>query len=393
MNHLFTQAVAEAQAKIEGGAPAVDWPSLANQAMLVMSTKINARGASRRVDVYGGVATDLRIYTCPDDINVPAEFYPDNNAGQGYKYKPPKVFYRTDEAGYFTIDHMEGGKYLVARPWDGQAITLVDTTATGWGGVVPVRTARTFMTGNSALKFSLPAGDSVISRVLETVDLTEYSEGVLTIPIWINDMNGIDFSTLTFKLTTSLGSFDLSPSMGGLNTQYFNGWNILRFDMSQKEATGTPDITQIMGVTIEVTAREAVDIVTDKIQLHKTQSASFRYYSYNIFQDDQGVFKASPIGNNDVVVLEEDEYRIWFYELVTLAAQEATRNGGEGKEDFSDMLNSLYEQYNAKAPSMQEPISYNVGPGIRRESDIYGYPRFDNDTNNADYQSGQLNIQ
>lgn len=371
----FGQAKSEIQNKFEGGVSFnINWYDLAGQARREMMKKINPRGAKRRVPVYGGISADLPVYSCPDDVNVPAEFYPDAQtfSGRGYKYRAAKAFYQSLEQGdrVFTIDHINGQPFILARSDNGTNATIVSAIdSSAFTGTVSLTTTqRTFLSGTGAVfgTFDDTNYEAVYSYT-DAQDYSAYALGVVVVPFYIADASKVDYIEL--RLRTSAGNYySVKTTIAGINNYYFDNWCLARLDMSKKTIEGAPDLANVNSIVVHVKMKtgESQEVTLDDIKLYATQSATFEYYSSKIFKGADGTFKAKPDNESDTIVLEEEEYDIWFYEMCNLVVQDATYDSIDSKESdrFARKLKESYDAYHMRFPSMEEPISYNISSDV-----------------------------
>lgn len=377
----FSQAVSEIKNKFEGGVSfSVNWNDLAAQARREMMKKINPRSAKRRVPVYGGVSIELPAYTCPDDVSVPAEFYPNDNSfsGRGYKYRAPKPFYQSIETGdnVFTIDYLNGKPLLLARSDRGQSTTVIDAIdPADFTGVSLTATARNYLSGTGAVYGTFTDSIYEITHNYTTAqDFSTYALGVMVVPFYTEDVSKVEYVSVQLQTDPS-NYYEVESTVAGINDNYFDHWNLARLDMAKKTNTGSPDLSNINTVVIAVKMNtgESQEVTIDMVQLHLSQSASFEYYSTKIFQGTDGTFKLKPDADTDIILLQEEEYDIWFYEMCNLIVQDATYDGIDSKESvrFEQKLATSYELYNMRFPSMEEPMTYNISSEVDLESYDY----------------------
>lgn len=372
----FGQAKSEMQNKFEGGVSFnVNWYDLAGQARRQMMKEINPRSAKRRVPVFGGISTELPIYTCPDDVSAPASFYPTTEmfSGRGMKHAAPKAFYENPDSNKFTIDYINGVPFIVARAQHGMSTTIVDMVdPADFSGVSLTATSKNFISGSGALYGTFTdAAYGVTYAYGESQTFDEYAQGVVVVPFDVDDVTKVEYVAVRLRSDSS-NYFELKSTIAGLATEYFDKWSLARLDMEKRISTGAPDLANINSIVIQVKMNtgESQTVTLDKVQIHQTQAAFFEYYSTKIFKGADGNFKLKPNDDTDIVLLQEEEYDIWFYEMCNLLVQDATYDGIDSKESlrFDDRLAKAYEKYHMRFPSMEEPMTYNISSEIDLES-------------------------
>jgi hypothetical protein len=369
----FGQAVSEIQNKFEGGVSFnVDWYNLGGQAARMMNKKINSRSNKRRVPIYGGVSADLPLYTCPDDVSVPAALYPNSQIFSGrapLKYRAPSFFYKQPETDRFTIDYINGLPFIVANISQGQSQKLFDVSdVTQFSGVALTPSRRNFIYSSMGASGTFDDTNFSIGFTPDVaLDLSLFKDGVIAFPLLCEDKSKIDY--VAVQLLTSGGNYyEVKTTASMLESWYQNNWNIARIDLLNKTTTGAPNIANITAIKAEVKmlTGESQTVFLDSLTIFDSVGASFEYYSTKIFQDAEGNFLAKPTVDEDLVVLMDEEYDIWFYEFCMLLVQDATYDSLDSKESnrFAMSLKDAYDLYNQRFPSMEEPITYSVSAEI-----------------------------
>lgn len=368
----FGQAKSEIQAKFEGGVSFnINWYDLAAQARRQMMKQINPRSSKRRVPVIGGLSTELPIYSCPDDVSVPAEFYPDTESfgGRGYKYRAPKAFYQNPDSRSFTIDYINGLPFVVAQPDRGVSATIISAIdPADFSGLPLTATPRSYLSGTGGVYGTFDDTTyEVIYSYADIQDYSAYGHGVAVVPFYVEDITKVEYVAL--RLRTSAGNyFEVKSTVAGINNYYFDNWNLARLDMTKKTSEGTPDLSSVTSIVVHVKMNtgESQEVILDDVKLHTTQSATLEYYSNKIFKGADGTFKAKPTSDSDIIVLQDEEFDIWFYEMCALIVQDATYDSIDSKESvrFDQKLAIAYDEYNKRFPSMEEPMTYNISSEI-----------------------------
>lgn len=373
----FGQAITDVKAKFEGGVSfSIDWNTLSVEAARSLRKKVTPATIKRRVPIYGGMAVDLPVYTSPTDIHTPADLYPTTASfkGRNYTYQAAQSFFAEPKENAYTFDFINGIPFIFANVGTGKAITMLSVTDPDAlkGDVTMRSTPRNYIFGSNGIYGTFTDVLTNITWDFETVlDLTDYSRGVVLIPFETVDASKI--AEIAFSLVTSEGNyFRVSSLDDALGNQYTTGWNLARLDLSTKEQTGSPNISSIASEKLEIIMDdgESQEVTIDNITLHQTEAAMFEYYSTLNFRGTDGVWKAKPDDDDDVILFTDEAYDIWFYELCGLVVQDATYDGVDSKESvrFENKLKESLEEYRRKFPSMQKPATYNVNSGVSHPS-------------------------
>lgn len=369
----FEQSIADIKGKFEGGVSFnVDWSSLAKEGARALRKKISPATIKRRVPVYGGMAIDLPVYTSPTDVHTPADLYPASAifGDRDYTYQAAAAYFRGKEDNAFTIDFINGIPFIYADlPSVGLVTTLLNVNDDTVSGVQMYETLRSFINQTNGLEGTFTDADYHIEWDLdETQDYSDYQRGVALIPFEaLTDVTKIEEIKL-YLYTDASNYFTVTTTADVLGNQFTSGWNAARLDLSNRAKTGTPLISSIasIGLDVKMTTGESQKIVLDNITLHKTEAAFFEYYSNKNFRNASGEWIEAPEDDADEVLFVDEAYDVWQYEVCMLVVQNASYDGVDSKEStrLEGKLIDSYKDYLLKFPSMQKVQTYSFGSDI-----------------------------
>lgn len=381
MSMTFSQAKTEVKNSFEGGASFdLNWEDIFHQAAKILNSNINPRSSKRRVQLYGGLQADLPVMTCPSDVSKPAALYTGQHSfgGRTYRYQAPAAFFESSEVDRFTIDYINAQPFIFIRAQGGSALTLQSfSDPDDFGGDVDLAASqRTFLFDSNALYGTFT--DSLYNVTWsfdDTLDLSEYGRGVALVPFEVADKAKI--AAVRLKLLTDASNFfTLTSTADSIGDSFVNGWNLARFDLINKVATGTPIMSTMNSAILEIqmVTGESQTVTVDRITLHKTATAHFEYYTRKIFASAAGALKTKPDEEDDIINLEDEELDIFLYEVRRIVVQDATYDGIDSKESqrFDAELKRKYDLYYAEHPSSQMPMTYNISSNIGKEFDVNG---------------------
>jgi len=379
MSMSFSQAKVEIQNSFEGGVSFdLNWADIFHQASKILSQNINPRNAKRRVALYGGISADLPVLTCPRDIAKPAGLYTGRQTlnNRAFRFQAPFAFYESTEVDRFTIDYINGIPFILVRGQGGLTFTLSDfTDPTIYSGVTLTATTRRYIYGAGALSGTF--NDSLFN-VTWSIDsslqnMSAFNNGIALVPFHVADVSKV--SAVRLRLSTDVSNyFTLTSTADSIGDTFINGWNLARFDMLNKVATGSPVMNSIASaeVEVEMMTGESQLVTIDAVSLHQAEDAWFEYYSTKLFKAQDGTLKEKPSEETDIVDLDDQELDIFLYEVRRLVVQDATYDGIDSKQSsrFDAELLRKYEQYNMDNPSSQMPMTYNISADISKEFDV-----------------------
>jgi hypothetical protein len=232
MSIPISQEISDIKGEFEGGVSlSVDFYAILRRAQNNVLDNVNPETLKRRVAIYGGIIGGIQIYYCPADLKVPCDIY-ENNGRFGnsqvssgvFHYVPSKEFYSKQEYDKYTIEYINGVRFLVIR----HSKTEQSTTIEEMEAVAGITSDQTlslnehdFIYGSASLQRSFSAESGTAFTVDASTDfLTSSAHGLLngervmvfsstTLP------TGISARTVYFVVNKTADTFQLSLTSGG----------------------------------------------------------------------------------------------------------------------------------------------------------------------------------
>lgn len=373
MSHLITEQITELRSEFEGGkAMALDFYTLLKRGARNTLNNINPETLKRRVPIYGGVANNLAVYYCPEDVRVPSAIYrqPSDRTPIA-KYTSPTEFYTSNKNDQFTLEYINGVRFLLVRqsvPYRFITIDEMDEVGTKVSDQILGVNEFNYISGNASLEriFSeasvTPTNNMISDTFASPIDISEMLNGVLLIPMVFSEAKNI--SVIKFYLKTDASNFYmLTSATDSVGDNFIDGLNMVRLKLSERIETGVVTDSNITewGLLIETVAGTTARVVIDKISLQKSAQYYFEYYSNRMFIDGTTqAWKELP-ASGDIVNLAQEARDILHYETVLLIAQGNTkiRQSRSGFDNFTGQLSRVYQSYWERYPSTEAPMSYN----------------------------------
>lgn len=134
MSILLTQFISDIKSEFEGGASlSVDYYSILRRAADNVLDNLSPDTLKRRLAVYAGLANDLQIYYCPADLEAPSDIYENDGrfgnqqvSSRKFGYVPPSVFYSKLEYDKYTIEYVNGVRFVVVRHTEAPTSTTIE---------------------------------------------------------------------------------------------------------------------------------------------------------------------------------------------------------------------------------------------------------------------------
>jgi hypothetical protein len=361
--YLVSREKSDLKADFEGGKSlSVDWYQVLRRAADRMLGQVYPNTLKRAVSIYGGFTGDLFVYYCPTDVLVPAEIYSNDGLRQ-FTYVPPNKFYRSTDAKQFTLEYINGVRFLVARHKSvGGSITLdsmegvSNKTATG---VTLTLNSHDVLFGTYTVQGTFTSANNTISGTFTSADITAKLWGIARLPI--NISTAANVSEIELRLHTSNSDyFSMSTDTDATNDNLVDGWNMLRFDMANRTETGSPDSTDIIKWSLVFTLTADTTIILDELVVQETEKMYLEYISNRMFVDQTTKqWKDEPESDNDQINLDRDSSSILHYEAARIIGRKSIAG-----LNFTEELAREYGQYWEKHPSDAQPLSYNISSEV-----------------------------
>lgn len=363
---LVATLIEEIKQDFEGGSSlACDWNIVIKRATQTVLENINPSTLKRNVPIYGGFLRDNFVYYCPDSVRAPVALET-NDKLRRFIFTPSSVFYKQRNAQTFTIESLNGYKFLVAYHQATDATTLLDdmdSVTTVGGTCNPEANELNYLSGTQSVEGTFTDTGNTINRELEdTIDLSEYSRGTILMPTYFK--NAANIASISFQLfTDATNYYTVSSSVDSIGSSFIDGWNRIRFAMKNLQATLSPSLSTITKwqATITTETGETEVVIIDNITVHKSAQWYLEFYSDQPFIDGvSGAWKSTVDYNNaDYINLSDDECALVHYEVGLILATNNTQ-----RENFASQLKRKYNNYFADNPSDAEPLSYNISEEI-----------------------------
>jgi hypothetical protein len=153
---------------------------------------------------------------------------------------------------------------------------------------------------------------------------------------------------------------------------FIDGWNQVRFFIENRTTTGSPVVTNITSWELYVTTASGTSqtVIVDRMTLQKSAMHYLEYYSNRMFIDGTTrAWKEEPEAVTDYINLNRDALGVLHYEACRLVVQSATFDKVDSQESkrFDNELARKLDQYFARHPSSEMPLSYNISPNVAVE--------------------------
>lgn len=362
---MFSVSRAKSDIKMEfegGNSLSIDYYQLLRRAADRMLGEVYPDTLKRVAPIYGGMTSDVFAYYCPSDVLVPTDIYT-NDGLRKFTFVPATKFYRSTDTSLFTLEYINGVRFLVTRYANQGGYDTLDAmeslankTATG---VTLSLNTHDKLFGTYSVQGIFTTSNYTISGTFDEVDITSKLWGIARIAV--NLSSAVNVSNVTLRLHSSDSDYyTMSTSADSINDKLVDGWNMLRFDMGRRSQTGSPDSTAIIKWTLIFTLSASTTIILDSLIVQETEKTYLEYISNLMFVDATTYqWKNEPERDSDLINLDRDSAQILHYEACRLAGRKSIAG-----LNFTDELAREYQQYWEKHPSDAQALTYSISSDV-----------------------------
>lgn len=220
-----------------------------------------------------------------------------------------------------------------------------------------------FVQGSSSLKYSQDASGTgtLTNTTMTAVDLTD-CEDVGVIFCWVyNEANLPTSFTMRWGSDVTANYWSNVATTQWDGTAFEAGWNLIGFDWQTATQTGTPTVTEVDSVQLDVViVGAATPVNLDSIVVSLGSIYEIEYYSKYLFRSAAGAFKEKPTLDTDLINLDTDALGVFTNCLALFAAQQQQgRDSGFDLAYFQKMYEDSVKSYNQKYPSQAQKVTGN----------------------------------
>lgn len=362
MSYLILQEISDVKNEFEGGTSlSVSWYSLFRRASQRMLGQIYPDTLKRRQTIYGGLVNGSYAYYCPADVLIPSEIYMNDNKRK-YTFVPPQKFYIDKKNNTFTLEYLNGVRFLVAQASIVEASATLDEMETLTGKTSAVTLSlnnHNKLFGDYSIQGTFTSVNNSITGTITATDITSYLLGIARLGVSLSNAKNV--TNVELRLISSSGNYySMSTTTDSTGGYLIDGWNMLRFDMNNKTSVGTPVSTAITSWQLVFTLSADTAILIDRLLTQKTEQTYFEYISNRLFIDKTTAqWKETPEDDADIINLDRDAQGVFHYEICRIVGRKPIAG-----LDFNAELEMEISQYQTTHPSSAQALTYSIASGI-----------------------------
>lgn len=374
-NFLHSELDTECAAIVSGSYDAGTFLTVANRAIRDVLSEVDLRSSMRSVALSPNLFDEIYQYTCPSDmkgdkiIDIKPQIKREKLRWDLVTAEEFDRRKNKSEINLIAISRDDlVNKLLLSRVIDDQetVIDLFDVVGDWEGegdGSNITKDADNYVKGSASLNWDIDDSATAIAGIvnssLDTFDVSDYKSNG-SIFVWAYISSASDITNFIVKVGSSSSAYYyITITKNNENASFYAGWNLLRFDFTNKKTSGTPDDDACnycaLYMTKETDKSSETDYRFDNLVMKLGKHYSVVYYSRYFWQDTDGVYLEDAVTTaTDLLNCETDEYNLIIQKTAQFM-EEFLKNLGE-----ADRHEKIYERKKAKYifenPSLALPL-------------------------------------
>ena len=311
--------------------------------------EIDLRSAKRKSALSPNLFDDIYDYNCPSDLKGQKviDIIPQISRTSDLEWNltTPEEFDRRKEIDktMFTVwDNDFVRRLRISLVVDDSDTNLtiaeLDSLSSGGGtwalfgdGENLTQDLDNFVKGNGSINWDISSAGGTTAGIqntgLDSFDLTDYvSAGSIFIWVYITDKTNI--TNFILRVGSSGSAYKTKTvTTNNEGTSFYNGWNLLRFDLFTSSTVGSPDMSACVFAAIYMTKDAAkvseTDYRFDWLVVKRGKIHDVLYYTKYAWQTTSTLaYKENATAISDYIVADTEEFDIITTKCAEKAAQE-----------------------------------------------------------------------
>ncbi|NCC99854.1 MAG: hypothetical protein EOL95_09190 [Bacteroidia bacterium] len=196
-----------------------------------------------------------------------------------------------------------------------------------WAGTVTdIRNNSINFVKNSSIEFDITgATPTIYNETLTAIDLSEH-EDQSSLFYYVYVPNVSSLTSVTFKWGSSSSDYwTCTSTTTQENTEFQNGWNLIKCNWDSATEVGTPDSTAVnyVSITLNTDGTAQTGCKINYITSNLGQILEAEYYSSYFFRDSvTGAFKETVTSDEDLINLETENINLFIYLVASYSSQQ-----------------------------------------------------------------------
>ena len=348
---MSTYTRADLKARINAGIKGkkdmmVDIDETINFLVRDILSRTDMRSTKRRTVISPGLFASTYEYAAPVDLKgmkvCSIKEQSAENPISPYSLVSNEDFATMRSVGTIAIDEHDNIKKLLIRGTpDGvtSVVSTLDTITAGGGTWVAFGDADSvqtdngdFVRGAGSVAFNLTSAPGLTAGIqnvgLDSFDYSSFEGSNDSIFVFVKISDKDDINSFSIRYGDDASNYnEITVTQTAFNTAFAVGWNLLRFDVSNRTLTGS--VTNTAGAYVAVFMNKNATKVSqtgfkvDQIAFRNGTPQFLEYYSKYGWKDkDTGAWKENSEDDGDYLNADTDEYNLYVLKGIELAGDE-----------------------------------------------------------------------
>ena len=347
---------------VSGDFTAGDFLTIANDAVREVLADLDLRGSKRKTALSPNLFDEIYQYSCPSTLkgDKVIDIAPQISRTKldYWNLVPAREFdrYKVDGDNLVAIARDDlVNKVLISRPIDDDELTIDRLDAVGdWAafgdGTNLTADAENYVKGSSAINWDINADGGttagIVNGSVDSFDTSIYATAGSAF-VWVYISSITNLTNFILRIGNSSSAYDyITITTNNEGAAFYAGWNLLRFDFSDKATTGSPTRTACDYVALYMTKDGAkvseTDYRFDNLVLKLGEHWNLSYYCRYLWQSSAGVYLEDATATTDVLNCETDEFPLFIRKTAQLMETHLKQH------DLADRHESKYKEMKAQ---------------------------------------------
>lgn len=359
----------------------VDGNETINTAVRTVMSEIDLRSSKRVATLVPGLFSGAWEYPVQSDLKgikvISLQTLENEFRQTPYELVTPIEFAQYRKVGTVAIDEQDLVRKLLVSGGSDRQVSIVvssfdalDSGGGVWGpfgdGENVVVDDGEFIRGRASLKFDINAAAGttagIVNSTMHEFDFSAFQGTNDSIFVWVKivDPEGITNFSVRYG-DDSVNYNQVSIVKTHFNTVFTSGWNLLRFDVSNRTVVGVPTTVGnyvSLFMTKDVTKVSELGYKVDNLVFKSGKAQTMRYYSkYAWIDATTGAWKENATTDSDFLIADTDEYNLFLDKLIELAGDEVDE--AQASVNAQARYMNRKSQYERENPSEAMLLTYD----------------------------------
>ena len=338
-----------------------------NRVVREFRNEVPIRSGKRKQQLTPNLFNGVYQYACPSDladnriIDIPAQA---KRYDGSFGLVPVEQFNVNPQLGDIALDDFNGTRTLLIKSAVATPELTIDPISSvddwvAFGDAENIELdSDDYIKNNASASFDISSAGGTTAGVqnsaLSSFDITDYLGGNSSIFVWVKINSTTNLTNYILRIGSSSGNYyQKTVTVRSDGNAFENGWNLLRFDLTNLIETGTVTDTAITYAAVYMTKTAGKISETDykfnNLVLMRGVIHNILHYSKYGWQTSAGAYLQNSTDSLDVVVADDTEYEMIVKKGIHLGMKLTNFEMGEIEEAKNDYKEAV-SQYTANNP-------------------------------------------